>query len=57
MCVPTPTAKVIHLLWVVFDNVKSKLRNIHKGVSGINNIFVKKWVWLEISECYSRKRI
>ena len=38
MYVPTPTAKAIHFIWGLFDNVNSKLRNAHKGVSGINNI-------------------
>ena len=38
MYVPTPTAKAIRLPWELFDNVNPKLRNAHKGVSGINNI-------------------
>ena len=44
MHVPTPTAKAIHLLWEVFDNVNSKLRNAHKGMSDINNICCENMV-------------
>ena len=38
MYVPTPTVKSIHLRWEGFENIDSKLRNAHKGVSGINHI-------------------
>ena len=55
--VQMPTTKAIFLPWEVFENVQSKLKNIHKYMIGINNTCYEKWVWSKISAWYSIKRI
>ena len=45
-----PTAKAIFLLCGVFENVQSKLKNVHKYMSGIDKICCGK-MGLEKNKC------
>ena len=50
MYAPMPTAKAIFLLWGVFENVQSKLKNVHKCMNGINKMCCGK-MGLEKNKC------